>query len=126
MSWLGFFYGGNIAGAVGGCLLAGFYLLRVHDMVTATYVAAAINITVASVAFGLAARTQHTAPDAARARASSLTAPRRRPMFRVSSFVFRVWNPEPGTRNAEPKVHPDHGRCMSPSRSLAYVRWAPR
>ena len=29
VSWLGFFYGGNIAGAVFGCLLAGFYLLRV-------------------------------------------------------------------------------------------------
>ena len=39
VSWLGFFYGGNIAGAVFGCLLAGFYLLRVHDMATATYVA---------------------------------------------------------------------------------------
>ena len=43
VSWLGFFYGGNIAGAVFGCLLAGFYLLRVHDMATATYVAAGIN-----------------------------------------------------------------------------------
>ena len=31
ISWLGFFYGGNTAGAVAGCLLAGFYLLRVHD-----------------------------------------------------------------------------------------------
>ena len=40
ISWLGFFYGGNIVGAVFGCLLAGFYLLRVHDVATATYVAA--------------------------------------------------------------------------------------
>ena len=40
VSWLGFFYAGNIAGAVFGCLLAGFYLLRVYDMTTATYVAA--------------------------------------------------------------------------------------
>ena len=32
VSWLGLFYGGNIAGAVFGCLFAGFYLLRVHDM----------------------------------------------------------------------------------------------
>jgi spermidine synthase len=40
VSWLGFFYGGNIAGAVFGCLLAGFYLLRVHDMSTAVFVAA--------------------------------------------------------------------------------------
>ena len=37
VSWLGFFYGGNIGGAVIGSLLAGFYLLRVHDMATATY-----------------------------------------------------------------------------------------
>ncbi len=43
MSWLGFFYSGNIAGAVLGCLLAGFYLLRMHDVATATYLAAAIN-----------------------------------------------------------------------------------
>ena len=43
VSWLGFFYGGNIAGAVVGCLLAGFYLLRVYDMAIATYVAVALN-----------------------------------------------------------------------------------
>src|SRR5437016_308121 len=63
VSWLGFFYGGNIGGAVFGCLLAGFYLLRVHDMATATYVAAAMNGTVAVVGFGLAALTPHYAPD---------------------------------------------------------------
>jgi spermidine synthase len=56
VSWLGFFYGGNIAGAVIGCLLAGFYLLRVYNMATATYLAAAINLVVASVAFALASR----------------------------------------------------------------------
>jgi len=55
ISWLGFFYGGNIAGAVFGCLLAGFYLLRVHDMATATYVAAAINGAVALGALAFAA-----------------------------------------------------------------------
>jgi spermidine synthase len=60
VSWLGFFYGSNIAGAVFGCLLAGFYLLRVHDMAIATYVAAAINGTVALIGFGLAALTQHS------------------------------------------------------------------
>ena len=32
VSWLGFFYGGNIAGGVVGSLLAGFYLLRVYDI----------------------------------------------------------------------------------------------
>jgi spermidine synthase len=57
VSWLGFFYGGNIAGAVSGCLLAGFYLLRVHDMATATYVAAAINAGVALISFVLASFT---------------------------------------------------------------------
>ncbi len=55
VSWLGFFYGGNIAGAVFGCLLAGFYLPRVHDVATATYVAVALNVTVAVIALALAA-----------------------------------------------------------------------
>src|SRR5579872_4400609 len=32
VSWLGFFYGGNTAGAVVGSMLAGFYLLREFDM----------------------------------------------------------------------------------------------
>jgi len=54
VSWLGFLYGGNIAGAVFGCLFAGFYLLRVFDMAVATYAAAAINIVVAIFAFALA------------------------------------------------------------------------
>ncbi|MDE2832833.1 MAG: SAM-dependent methyltransferase, partial [Gemmatimonadota bacterium] len=54
ISWLGFFYGGNIAGAVCGCLFAGFYLLRLYDVVTATYVAVALNLAVALVGYGLA------------------------------------------------------------------------
>jgi spermidine synthase len=62
VSWLGFFYGGNIAGAVFGCLLAGFYLLRVHDMATATYVAAAVNGAVGLTALVLATRVPHSAP----------------------------------------------------------------
>ena len=56
VSWLGFFYGGNILGAVIGCLTAGFYLLRVHDMATATYVAVGINLLVALIALALATR----------------------------------------------------------------------
>jgi spermidine synthase len=59
VSWLGLFYGGNIAGAVVGSLLAGFYLLRVYDMATATYVAAAINAAVAVAGLLLAARLPH-------------------------------------------------------------------
>ena len=53
VSWLGFFYGGNIAGGVIGCLFAGFYLLRVYDTTTSTLVAAAINVIVAALAFGV-------------------------------------------------------------------------
>jgi len=56
VSWLGLFYGGNIAGAVFGCLFAGFYLLRVHDMAVATNVAAAINVAVALASFLLRSR----------------------------------------------------------------------
>jgi spermidine synthase len=56
VSWLGFFYGGNIAGAVFGCLLAGFYLLRVFDMATATFVACSINFAVAASALIVATR----------------------------------------------------------------------
>ncbi len=54
VSWLGFFYGGNTFGAVLGCVLAGFYLLRVHDMATATYVAVALNLVVGALALVLA------------------------------------------------------------------------
>lgn len=44
ISWMGFFYGGNIFGAVTGCLLAGFYLLRVYDIAVATYAAVFLNV----------------------------------------------------------------------------------
>jgi len=57
ISWLGFFYGGNIAGAVVGSVLAGFWLLRMHDSAYATYVAAALNLVVAALAFGIASMT---------------------------------------------------------------------
>ncbi len=67
VSWLGLFYGGNIAGAVFGCLLAGFYLLRLFDMAIATYVAAAINAAVALVALALAALTRDRAAQATHA-----------------------------------------------------------
>ncbi len=62
VAWLGVFYGGNIAGGIAGCLLAGFYLLRVHDSGVATAVAAATNVAVAAVAWALARRAP--APDA--------------------------------------------------------------
>ena len=56
ISWLGFFYCGNTAGAVAGCLIAGFYLLRVHDMAIATWCAAGINVAIAVLALVLARR----------------------------------------------------------------------
>ena len=59
MSWMGFFYGGNIAGGVTGCLLAGFYLLRVYDMAIATYVAVVINVIVAGLGLMLAGSTTY-------------------------------------------------------------------
>ncbi len=61
VSWLGFFYAGNIAGAVLGCLLAGFYLLRVYNMTTSTLVAVILNILVGGAAWLLAARTNASA-----------------------------------------------------------------
>ena len=61
VSWMGLLYGANTAGAVFGCLLAGFYLLRIFDMTTATLAAAAINVAVALVSFAVAARTPHRA-----------------------------------------------------------------
>lgn len=62
IAWLGFFYGGNTVGAVGGCLLAGFYLLRLHDITTATGVAMALNLAVALAALALARFAPYAAP----------------------------------------------------------------
>jgi spermidine synthase len=57
VSWLGYFYGGNLAGAVAGSLVAGFYLLRLYDMLIATLAAVALNVIVAGLAMLIAART---------------------------------------------------------------------
>jgi spermidine synthase len=56
VSWMGRLYAANTIGAVSGCLLAGFFLLRLFDMATATFVAAAINVAVGLVSFSLAKR----------------------------------------------------------------------
>jgi spermidine synthase len=63
VSWMGFLYGGNTAGAVFGCLLAGFYLLRVFDMATATFVAAVLNVAVGAGSLAIARRTPERASD---------------------------------------------------------------
>ena len=67
VSWLGFFYGGNIFGAVMGRLLAGFYLLRVHDMAIATYAAVALNVAVGLVGLMLSKVTKYEPAEAAEA-----------------------------------------------------------
>jgi spermidine synthase len=74
ISWLGFFYGGNIAGAVIGSVLAGFYLLRIHDQSYATYVAALLNVVVAVIAWTIAARTPSGATSDAETPAASAVA----------------------------------------------------
>ena len=74
VSWLGFFYGSNIAGAVFGCVLAGFYLLRVFDMTVTTVVAATVNFAVAAAGLALSRRAPHRPavirPDADQGRAT--------------------------------------------------------
>ena len=62
VSWLGLFYGGNTVGAVVGCLLAGFYLLPRHDMTTAVYAAATINLTVAGLSLALSTIARYRPP----------------------------------------------------------------
>src|SRR5579871_612815 len=57
----GLLYGANTTGAVFGCLFAGFYLLRIYNMPTATYVAVAINVAVALLALAISKRTEEEA-----------------------------------------------------------------
>lgn len=71
VSWMGLLYGANTVGAVCGCLLAGFYLLRVFDMATATFVAVGINAVVALVAFAISKRTPPLAATGGEARAAT-------------------------------------------------------
>ncbi len=65
VSWMGLLYGANTAGAVFGCLLAGFYLLREFDMTVATLVAVAVNVAVALTSLAIARRTPHRAAEGA-------------------------------------------------------------
>ncbi len=66
VAWLGYFYGGNTGGAVIGSLLAGFYLLRVHDMATATFVAVGLNVFVGALALLVARTSAYDSASAAR------------------------------------------------------------
>jgi len=84
VAWTGYFYSANIAGGVVGCLVAGFYLLRIFDMAVATWTAAAINAIVAVVAWSLSrrplAQTSTATRDAAAAPRNSL------PRYRILVF----------------------------------------
>lgn len=70
MSYLGILYGGNTLGAVVGCLVAGFVLLRNFDVVTATGVAVCLNLLIAAVAWFMAGSRAAT-PEVASARATA-------------------------------------------------------
>jgi spermidine synthase len=65
VSRAGFYYSANIAGGVIGCLVAGFYLLRVYDIHTATYVGVALNLLVGGVAWMLSRVTPGVPAEAA-------------------------------------------------------------
>lgn len=76
VSWLGFFYGGNIAGGVLGCLLAGYYLLRLHDVQVATGVAVALNAAVVLLALALAKKMPYTEDEAVTVRETGAIKPK--------------------------------------------------
>ena len=61
---LGFLYSANTAGAVLGTVLAGFYLLRVHDTWVATAVAIGLNLGAGGLALALAQRQPRAADSA--------------------------------------------------------------
>jgi spermidine synthase len=84
--WLGLLYGANTIGAVFGCMFAGFYLLRVFDMATATYVAASINAAVALTSLGLSMRTPNQAAENGPAQSPPAVAPRVWPMYVAITF----------------------------------------
>jgi spermidine synthase len=76
VSWWGGLYAANTLGAVGGCLAAGFYLLRLHDMAFATFCAAAFNLAIALLSMALSAAAPWRGSD--RAPAGQGKAPRAR------------------------------------------------
>ncbi|MDA1102760.1 MAG: fused MFS/spermidine synthase [Gemmatimonadetes bacterium] len=75
VSWLGFFYGGNTLGAVVGCLVAGFYLLRVHDVAVATYAAVTLNVVVGALGLIATRSLYYEAPAAAASDSGPAMAP---------------------------------------------------
>jgi spermidine synthase len=72
MSKLGLLYMANLAGGVFGCLLAGFYLLRVFDNIVATFFAAALNAGVAAIALRASSRAAFSTAGASKLELPSL------------------------------------------------------
>lgn len=83
MARLGFFYGANIAGAVAGVLLAGFYLLRFFDIYVATAVAASLNLGIGLLGWWLSLRAEAKIPDPEKASRVEYFQPASRPVFIV-------------------------------------------
>ncbi|MGB7762498.1 MAG: SAM-dependent methyltransferase, partial [Bryobacteraceae bacterium] len=73
-SWWGALYAANTAGAVLGCLLAGFYLLRIYNTAIATWFAVAVNLAVAAISYAVSKRTPAPIPIDAAPRRSGLWA----------------------------------------------------
>jgi spermidine synthase len=82
---MGSFYAANIAGAVAGTLLAGFYLLRVFDTQVASHVAVGVNVLVAAVALVVAGR-EHFVP----ATDTTLTSPPSPSMFGLLALALAL------------------------------------
>jgi spermidine synthase len=83
VTWWGWLYAGNTLGAVSGCLLAAFYLMRLHDMAFTTYAAAAINLVIAVGGFALARLAPDSAVVPTGAEAAPSSAPAEEPVWPV-------------------------------------------
>ena len=90
---VGLLYMANIAGGAAGTLLAGFYLLRVHDAVVASLVAVGINVFAAALAFSLSRRYVYAARH--RTIPSSIVLPARRAAAASPSSIS--WRRSPGS-----------------------------
>jgi spermidine synthase len=72
ISRIGLLYMANLAGGVAGCLLAGFYLLRLYDGIVATLFAVSLNVAVAATALWFSSRAGFRATDVSKLTLPSL------------------------------------------------------
>ena len=115
IAWLGFFYGGNIAGAVIGSLPAGFYLLRLYDVAIGTYVAVIVNVAASPRSPSLVGEAQPTfqAPDDAGADA-------RCPCERGAAWVYWRLRSRGSPRSRRRLCGPACCRCSSAAPSTPF------